>query len=427
MAKIANLQEVAVRDLKPYERNAKIHGKDQIEKLKQSIQAFGFLTPCLIDRENNLIAGHGRVMAAKELGIEKVPCVMIEDLTEDERRAYILADNRLSELGEWDMSLVSSELKELESKIDITLTGFDLDFEFLDKEPVNDLETWDEIDKTLEHEQISRRGDIWQLGEHRLMIGDSTKREDVEKLMDGSQADLLETDPPYNVAVSNSKGDTIENDNMSDFAFDHFLFAAFSNAANSLKDGGAFYIWHADSNGRQFRNACEEAGLKVRQTLIWAKNHFTLGRQDYQWMHEPCLYGWKGGAGHYFQDARNLPTLIQSVNLREATKEELVRIIEQAQEGSTIMREDRPMVDDLHPTMKPVGLIIKQIKNSTVSGQIVLDLFGGSGTTLIACEQLGRKCRMMEFDPKYADVIIKRYEEETGATAKLISREEQNV
>lgn len=427
MAKIANLQEVAVRDLKPYERNAKIHGKDQIEKLKQSIQAFGFLTPCLIDRENNLIAGHGRVMAAKELGIEKVPCVMIEDLTEDERRAYILADNRLSELGEWDMSLVSSELKELEDKIDITLTGFDLDFEFLDKEPVNDLETWDEIDKTIEHEQISQRGDIWQLGEHRLMVGDSTKKEDVEKLMDGSQADLLETDPPYNVAVSNAKGDTIENDNMSDFAFDHFLFAAFSNAANFLKDGGVFYIWHADSNGRQFRNACEEAGLKVRQTLIWAKNHFTLGRQDYQWMHEPCLYGWKGGAGHYFQDARNLPTLISSVDLREATKEDLIRIIEQAKEGSTIMREDRPMVDDLHPTMKPVGLIIKQIKNSTVPGQIVLDLFGGSGTTLIACEQLGRKCRMMEFDPKYADVIIKRYEEETGATAKIISREEMNV
>ena len=416
-----------MNELKPYERNAKIHGKDQIEKLKSSIQAFGFLTPCLIDREKNLIAGHGRVMAAKALNMEKVPCVMIEDLTDEERRAYILADNRLSELGEWDMSIVSSELKELSENLDITITGFDLDFEFLDKEPVNDLETWDEIEKTMTAERISQRGDIWLLGKHRLMVGDSTKMEDVRKLMGDAEADLLETDPPYNVAVSNANGDTIENDNMSDAAFERFLFGCISNAANVLKDGGAFYIWHADSNGRTFRNACEDAGLKVRQNLIWVKNHFTLGRQDYQWMHEPCLYGWKGGAAHYFQDARNITTIISSVNLQDATKEELIQIIEAAKEYGTVMHEDRPTVDDLHPTMKPVDLIIKQIKNSTVPGQIVLDLFGGSGTTMLACEKLDRRCYMMEFDPKYADVIIHRYEDETGDTAKLESREEQNV
>lgn len=259
------------------------------------------------------------------------------------------------------------------------------------------------------------------------MVGDSTKIEDVMHLMAGQMADLLETDPPYNVAISNSNGDTIENDNMSEQAFERFLLSAFSNAEAALRPGAAFYVWHADSNGRVFRNTLEDAGLQIRQNLVWVKNHFTLGRQDYQWMHEPCLYGWKNGAAHYFQDARNLPTVIKSVDIDSATREELIRLFKEAQEESTLLFADRPTVDDLHPTMKPVELIVKQIKNSTQEGDIVLDLFGGSGTTLIAAEQLNRRCFMMEFDPKYADVIIQRFEKETGTKAVLEERGDIDV
>lgn len=279
----------------------------------------------------------------------------------------------------------------------------------------------------MKEEELSRPGDVWRLGVHRLMVGDSTKLEDVMRLMDGNEADLLETDPPYNVAVSNSNGDTIENDNMSQQAFERFLLSAFSNAEAALRSGGAFYVWHADSNGRVFRDALEDAGLQIRQNLIWVKNHFTLGRQDYQWMHEPCLYGWKSGAAHYFQSARNLPSVIKSIDLESATKEELIQLFKEVKDSSTVLYADRPTKDDLHPTMKPVELVVKQIKNSSQEGDIVLDLFGGSGTTLIACEQLKRRCFMMEFDPKYADVIIRRFEEETGIVAVLEERGEGNV
>lgn len=428
MAKIAEVQEVSLSSLVPYERNAKIHGQEQIQKLKASIEEFGFLTPCLIDRQNNVIAGHGRIMAAKELGMKTVPCVYIEGLTEEQRRAYILADNRLGELGEWDMDIVSDELKALEEEgFDISITGFEIDCTFLDQEPVNDLKTWDDIEESMKEEELSRSGDIWRLGDHRLMVGDSTKLEDVMRLMDGQEADLLETDPPYNVAVSNSNGDTIENDNMSQQAFERFLLSAFSNAEAALRNGGAFYVWHADSNGRVFRDALEDAGLQIRQNLIWVKNHFTLGRQDYQWMHEPCLYGWKSGAAHYFQSARNLPSVIKSIDLDNATKEELIQLFKEVEDNSTVLYADRPTKDDLHPTMKPVELVVKQIKNSSQEGDIVLDLFGGSGTTLIACDQLKRRCFMMEFDPKYADVIIRRFEEETGILAVLEERGEGNV
>ena len=430
MAKIGNIQEVAIEKLRLYERNAKKHPEEQVNLLCRSIQEYGFLNPCLIDKNMNVIAGHGRIEAAKKLNFKKVPCLYVEGLTDAQRRAYILADNRLTEMGSWDMALVSEELKALDrGGFDINLTGFIFDDVIVDVEPImEEIDTKEIEDFVKEEETITTRGELWQLGAHRLLVGDSTDPGDVQRLTDGVPVDLLETDPPYNVAISNSKGMTIANDDMRNDDFYMFLTAALANATNVLKPGGAFYIWHADLNlnGLIFRQACEDVGLTLKQNLIWVKNHFTLGRQDYQWMHEPCLYGWKEGATHYFSEKRNIPTIIKSVdNLKEATKEQLLELIGEIRHMSTVEYVARPDADDLHPTMKPLDLILKQIKNSSQVGDVVLDLFGGSGTTLIACEKLGRRCFMMEYEPKYADVIIRRWEEETKQKAKRISDNEQ--
>lgn len=421
MAKIAEVQEVSLRLLRPYENNAKIHGKDQIEKLKKSIEEFGFLNPCLIDRDFNVIAGHGRIMAAQELGFETVPCVFVEGLTEAQRKAYILADNRLAELATWDMDIVAAELDWIrDAGIEIDVTGFELDDQVIDSEEIKELQVDADIGDA-EKPLITKMGQVWQLGKHRLMVGDGTSLKDVRTLVGGSEIDLLETDPPYNVAVKNDYGMTIKNDDMKDDDFRKFLRNAFDAAYSVMKPGAVFYIWHADSNGLQFREACENAGLTIKQNLIWVKNHFTLGRQDYQWRHEPCLYGWKEGAAHYFCGKRNISTIIKSAgDIEEATHEQLIEWARRLLDSSTVMLEDRPEVDDLHPTMKPIKLIMKQIKNSSMEGQNVLDLFGGSGTTLLACEELNRNCFMMEFDPKYADVIIQRWEEQTGKKAVLV-------
>lgn len=420
MAKIDGVQEVSLELLKPYENNAKIHSETQVKQIADSISEFGFLNPCLIDKDFNIIAGHGRVMAAKKLGMETVPCIFVEGLTEAQRRAYILADNRLTELGEWDDSLVSAELSKLkEDGFDIQLTGFDIDdIIFADDE---DIQFEDDQENVVSEEPRIKQGEIWILGKHRLMCGDSTNYDDVARLCDGDVADLLETDPPYNVDVHNAKGDTIENDNLESEDFYNFLFSVFNIASSFLKDGGAYYVWHADSNGGQFRNALEENGLKVRQNLIWVKSHFNIGRQDYQWKHEPCLYGWKDGAAHYFIDMRSLSTVAEYNQVENLTKEELVKLLRTYQDDiTTVQHEDKPVVDDLHPTMKPLSLIKKHIRNSSREGEIVLDLFGGSGTTLIACEQLDRRCYMMEYDPKYAERIIQRWEKETNEKAYVL-------
>lgn len=423
MAKIAKVREVAVSSLKPYERNAKIHGAEQIEKLKDSIREFGFLTPCLIDAEYNLIAGHGRVMAAKALGMDKVPCVFIEGLSEAQRRAYVLADNRLGELGEWDMALVAEELQALsDTGFNVEFTGFDIDDQIVDTSPIDDCGLGEQINEMLsEKEPTVKHGDIWALGDHRLMCGDSTVLSDVEHLMNGNNADLMITDPPYNVSVKNSNGMTIKNDNLKDDDFYCLIRDAISNAAMVMRGGAVFYIWHADSAGLLFRQVVQEAGLMLKENIIWVKNSFTLGRQDYQWKHEPCLYGWKDGASHYFQNARNISTIIKQKEIESLTREELIRVIDTMVGDTTVWNEKKPVVDDLHPTMKPVSLIKRQVKNSSKKGWIVIDLFGGSGTTLLACEELNRKCYMMELDPHYCDVIIQRWENLTGREAVLLN------
>lgn len=383
----------ATADLLPYINNAKKHSGDQVAMLAASIREFGFNNPILTDGDNGVIAGHGRLQAAQKLGLETVPTIELSHLSAAQKKAYILADNRLGEVGtEWDMELVNLELEALsELDFDLSLTGFEL--ELGDEEPDYQCEP-DDTPALSESEPVSQRGMVWLCGNHRVMCGDSTSPEDVRKLMNGRLADAWITDPPYNVDYTGKTKDSlkIENDKKDDASFRAFLFDCYTNAAESLKSGGVFYIWHADSEGLNFRGAASDVGLKVRQCLIWVKNSMVMGRQDYHWQHEPCLYGWKDGAGHLWSADRK---------------------------QTTLLKFDRPTRNDIHPTMKPVSLIEYQIKNNTRGSDIVLDSFLGSGTTLIASEHCARTAYGMEFDPKYCDVIIKRWQQFTGKDATL--------
>lgn len=446
MGKAVELREVEIAALKPYERNAKQHGREQVERIARSIRELGFLSPCLIDQEMNVIAGHGRILAAKTIGMETVPCVFVEGLTEEQRKAYILADNRLTEMGEWDMDLVQQELAALaEADFDISITGFDTDLRFDDSMAQITDDGWTEDEVPAAEEPRSRIGDIYQLGNHRLMCGDSTDPDMVAALMDGTKADLIVTDPPYNIGLGGDEsgaaqstdemsmrrkrqddGAFLLNDNLGEKEFVEFLTKAMTNAKDALRDGGAFYVWYATRTTEQFLAGMRNAGLEVKQILIWVKSHFTLGRQDYQWQHEPCLYGWKEGAAHYFLDSRKQSTVIEDQlpdlsRMKKADMEALLREIYRAEMPTDVIREAKPNISELHPTMKPLKLIARQIRNSSKPGEKVLDLFGGSGTTLIACEQMDRRCFMMEFDPHYADVIVARWEKMTGQKAVKIS------
>ena len=385
-------ENVEIEKLKPYKNNARTHSDEQIEKIAKSMKEFGFINPVLVDGNLNVIAGHGRILGAKKLGMKEVPCLFIENLTEEQKRAYIIADNRLAEDAGWDKELLKIELEDLKNmNFDITLTGFELeDFDFsMDETEVIE----DEFDETVPEEPTSKKGEIYKLGKHFLMCGDSTDINDVEKLMNGVKADMLLTDPPYNVDYEGGNGLTIQNDNMDDETFREFLRVSFFNANSVMKEGAVFYIWHADSEGYNFRGACHDIGWKVRQCLIWCKNTLVMGRQDYHWKHEPCLYGWKEGASHLWASDRK---------------------------QTTVLEFDRPSVSKEHPTMKPVGLFDYLIKNNTNKDDIVLDLFAGSGTSIIACEQNGRIAYSMELDPKYVDVIISRWEKLTGQQAERI-------
>lgn len=385
-------EDVEIEKLKPYKNNARTHSDEQIEKIAKSMKEFGFINPVLVDGDLNVIAGHGRILGAKKLGMKEVPCLFIENLTEEQKRAYIIADNRLAEDAGWDKELLKIELEDLKNmNFDITLTGFELeDFDF-SMEETEVIE--DEFDETVPEEPTSKKGEIYKLGKHFLMCGDSTDINDVEKLMNGVKADMLLTDPPYNVDYEGGTGLTIQNDNMDDETFREFLRVSFFNANSVMKEGAVFYIWHADSEGYNFRGACHDIGWKVRQCLIWCKNTLVMGRQDYHWKHEPCLYGWKEGASHLWASDRK---------------------------QTTVLEFDRPSVSKEHPTMKPVGLFDYLIKNNTKKDDIVLDLFAGSGTSIIVCEQNGRIAYSMELDPKYVDVIISRWEKLTGQQAERI-------
>ena len=412
-----------IDEIIPYENNAKLHPQEQIDQIKQSILEFGNNDPIAIDKNNVIIEGHGRLLALKELGYKEVEVIKLEHLTEEQRKAYTLIHNKLTMNTDFDLDILQEELDKI---IDIDMGFYDFELDIEIENPAEE-DNYD-VDEVLEkiEEPKTKSGDIYKLGNHILMCGDSTSEKDVEKLMNGVKADLLLTDPPYNVNVSNSEGMTIENDNMSNAEFKVFLNAAFKNASNSLKEGGAFYIWHGDSETVNFRNACTDNDLLVKQCLIWVKNGFNFGRQDYKWKHEPCLYGWKNGASHYFVDEYNNPTVIEdNLDIDKLKKEELKSLLEEllnSQQAVTVIHEDKPLKNDLHPTMKPINLLSSLIKNSSRKEEVVLDLFGGSGSTLITAEQLNRKCYMMEYDPKYADVIIDRWETYTGKKARLLEQ-----
>lgn len=385
------IEYLSTNELRPYEKNARKHQKKDVENIAKSIQKYGMIDAIGIwGEDNTIVEGHGRWLACKKLKIDSVPVVRLDHLTDEQRREYAIAHNATAELSEWDIDFLDEELKSLD------LSDFDFDFgldlaEDFGQAVEDDVPEVDELS-----EPIAKPGDIWQLGRHRLMCGDSTSVEDVENLMDGVKADLLLTDPPYNVAYEGKTKDKlrIENDSMSDGAFRSFLASAFFAADNVMKPGAVFYIWHADSEGYNFRGACADVGWKVRQCIIWNKNTMVMGRQDYQWKHEPCLYGWKEGAGHLLASDRK---------------------------QTTVINWKRPSKSEIHPTMKPVGLFDYQIKNNTKGGDVVLDLFNGSGTTIMACEQNGRIAYAMELDPRYVDAAIKRWETFTGEKAVLLN------
>lgn len=376
--------------LKPYAKNPRDNA-NAVEPVANSIKEFGFKVPIVATSDGEIINGHTRFKASKLLGLEKVPVIIADDLTDEQIKAFRLADNKTGELANWDFSLLDEELSDIVD-LDMSDFGFEID-DLIEEEPEEDL---DDFDDTPPEEPKAKLGQVYQLGRHRLMCGDSTDASNVKKLLGGVLADLLITDPSYNVAYEGKTKDalTIKNDSMGDEQFRAFLTSAFFAADSVMKPGAVFYIWHADSEGYNFRGACRDVNWTVRECLIWNKNQMVLGRQDYHWKHEPCLYGWKDGAGHLWASDRKQTTVIDF---------------------------DKPQRNGVHPTMKPVGLFDYQIRNNTKERDVVLDLFGGSGTTLIACEENGRNAYVMEYDPRYVDVIINRWEEMTGEKAVLIS------
>lgn len=390
------IEVLKTSDLTPYARNARTHSEAQVGQIAASIKEFGFNNPVLIDETGSIIAGHGRVLAAQKLALKEVPCIRLAHLSPTQRKAYVLADNRLALNAGWDEAMLSLELAELkDADFDLALIGFDeMELEKLTAAPTNEgLTDPDEV-PPVPDEPVAKLGDIWQLGNHRLMCGDSTDKSSIERLMDGNMADMWITDPPYNVAYEGGTKDklTIQNDDMSDDQFRQFLRDCYVAADSVMKPGAVFYIWHADSEGYNFRGAAHDMGWQIRQCLIWKKSSMVMGRQDYHWKHEPCLYGWKSGAAHLWATDRK---------------------------QTTILEFDKPSRNGEHPTMKPVALFEYQILNNTKSSHIVLDSFGGSGTTMIACEKNNRSAYLMELDPKYCDVIVKRWEDFTGKKAEL--------
>ena len=385
------IEYLPIKSLKPYERNTRKHTDYDVGEIAKSITECGFNDPIGVYGESlTIVEGHGRLLAAKKLGMKEVPCIRLDHMTDDQRRKYAILHNKTAELSAFDFDNLAIELEDLD------FSNFDFTFGIEDEEEETEIVEDEAPEVDDDAEPIAKLGDIWQLGRHRLMCGDSTDIESVEKLMGGQMADMLLTDPPYNVAYEGKTKDhlTIQNDSMDNDSFRQFLRDAFTSADAVMKQGAVFYIWHADSEGYNFRGACFDIGWKVRQCLIWNKNSMVMGRQDYHWKHEPCLYGWKEGASHLWASDRKQTTVIDY---------------------------QRPTKAEIHPTMKPVGLFDYQIKNNTKGGDIVLDLFNGSGTTIMACEQNGRVARCMELGPRYVDACVKRWENFTGEKAVLLN------
>ena len=389
MKTTTEMQLVPVTKLVPYVNNARTHSPEQINKLRSSLREFGFINPVIIDRDFGVIAGHGRILAAKEEGIAEVPCVFADHLTQAQKKAYILADNRMAMDAGWDEELLRVEIEALQAEaFDLSLTGFDeKELSDLFKDDADVQEDDFDVDAELEKPAFSKSGDVWTLGRHRLVCGDSTKADTFTVLMNGRKANLVVTDPPYNVNYEGTAG-KIKNDNLADEKFYQFLFNAFSNIEKVMADDASIYVFHADTEGLNFRKAFSDAGFYLSGCCIWKKPSLVLGRSPYQWQHEPCLYGWKKSGKHQWYADRKQTTIWEFEKTKKNTD---------------------------HPTMKPIPLLAYPIQNSSMSNTLVLDPFGGSGSTMIACEQTDRDCYTIELDEKYCDVIVKRYIEQVGS------------
>ena len=383
------IQNVPITSVKPYEKNPRFND-DAVDAVAKSIKEFGWQQPIVTDKDMTVICGHTRLKAAERLGLTEVPVIIADNLTPEQVKAYRIADNKTGELAEWNYDLLPFEIKDLQdANFDLSLLGFDTDE--LDKllngdadKQVATGETSPDAVPEAPEVAVSVRGEVYQLGEHRLMCGDSTSQEDTAKLMGEDKAILYLVDPPYNVALQGSNGLTIQNDDMSDADFRKFLNSAFKCASGVMEPGAVFYIFHSDSESANFRLAAKENNLEVHETLYWIKNSFVLGRFDYHYQSESALYGWKPGAAHQWYSDRC---------------------------QANLLHYDKPKCNDAHPSMKPVEMLVYLVQNSSRHGEIVLDNFGGSGSTLIACEQTGRVCRMMELDEHYCDVIRRRWAE----------------
>lgn len=388
-----HMEMVSIDKLVPYVNNARTHSPEQINKLRSSLREFGFINPVIIDKDYGVIAGHGRLMAAKEEGIDEVPCVLVDYLTDAQKKAYIIADNRFAQDAGWDEELLRIEIESLQAEaFDISLTGFEdqelVDL-FNDDESSKVKEDKFDLSDALEKASFVKRGDIWTVGRHKLMCGDATSEDDVSALMEDKKANLIITDPPYNVAFESSDGLSIKNDKMAGDKFYEFLLAAFKNMANHLEKGGSAYVFHADTEGLNFRKAFVDAGFHLSGCCIWVKNALVLGRSDYQWQHEPVLYGFLQNGKHFWSPKAG-------------------------RSQTTIWNFDKPKKNKNHPTSKPLDLLAYPVGNSSQENAIVMDTFGGSGSTLMTCEQTNRICYTMELDEKYASVILRRYVEDTS-------------
>lgn len=439
------LEIISVGKLKPYKNNSRTHSDEQIEQIIASIKEFGFTNPVLIDKNNTIIAGHGRVVAATKMGLQEVPCLRLDGLTKEQIKAYVIADNKLAENAGWDKELLRLEISELK------LSGYNMDLLGFDRSEVTDMIKYidhnpgekdpDEV-PDLPSDPIAKPGNLWQLGNHRLFCGDSTRKESALALLGSGKADLVFTDPPYNVDYKGgSKAKlSIKNDKLSPEQFYRLLFDAFKVAASVVEPGSPIYVCYAAMETINFSNALINAGWLVKSSLVWVKNHFQMGRQDYHWRHEPFLYGWKAGGAHKWHGNRKQSTVmeempglvitevddgikldfsdgIRSVQLQVPSYDVLSAV---DAFDTTIWKIDKPTRNAEHPTMKPVELPRRAIENSTKNGGIVFDQFLGSGTTMIACEMIGRVCYGIELDPVYCDVIVKRWEDFTGKKAELI-------
>jgi DNA modification methylase len=439
------IKSVKIGDIKPYPKNPRVNSA-AIDKVVSSIKEFGFQQPLVLDGEGVVIVGHTRLKAAIKMGMTHVPAVYAEGLTPEQTKAYRLADNKTQDFSEWDYGLLAGEFE------DLKLFGYDLNMTAFDPAEISSIlqkeveeDTFD-IDEALENivEPKSRVGDVFLLGEHRLMCGDSTTKDAVDILMGGTLADMVFTDPPYNVNYTGSTGKVIKNDNQTDSKFYEFLLAAFTQMGEAVKSGGGVYVCHADLEGLNFRKAMKDSGWQIRSCIIWVKNTLVMGRADHHWQHEPILYTWKDGDSHKWYGGRKNSTVINpengiSINKVDGKKTQITltngleRVIVEVDKfkvldltdssGTTIWNVDKPKRNGSHPTMKPLKLCAKAIRNSSQAGDIVLDPFGGSGSTLMTCEQMDRKCFTMELDPVYCDIIIQRWEEYTNKKAVRVGED----